>query len=81
MHAVLYLDLFGDYDILDKKWDSGTVFPHAYDAAFQEDLSLEKFEEIFIFNANSLVETLQFAPPITPEEAWQKILEYRKNLE
>lgn len=79
--SVLYLDLLGDYDTLDKKWRSGAVYPNAYNRAFQEDLPIEKFEEIFLFNANSLVETLQFKPPITPEKAWEKILEYRESLE
>ena len=78
--SVLYLDLFGNYNILDKKWDCGTVFPNSYDTAFQENLSIEKFEEIFINNANSLIEVLQFTPPITPQEAWEKILEYKKSL-
>lgn len=69
--SVLYIDLI----------DCGQVFPKAYKEAFKEKLSLEKFEEIFLANANSLAKVLQFTPPITPEEAWQKILEYRKNLE
>lgn len=78
--SVLYMDLFGNYDILDKKWDLGSVHPNAYANAFNEDLTLEKFEKIFLANANSLVKVLQFTPPIMPEEAWQKILEYRKTL-
>lgn len=76
--SVLYLDLFGNYDTLEYQWSDGNIFPHAYEAAFQEDLPLEKFEEIFLFNANSLVENLQFTPPITPQEAWQEILKYRE---
>lgn len=91
--SVLYLDLIGDYNTLFsdsdftkkelkemgcKEWNHGSIAPGIYERAFKEDLSLEKFEEIFIFNANSLLKTLQFKPPITPKEAWVKILEYRK---
>ena len=60
------------------EWEDGFIAPAIYESAFKEDLPLEKFEEIFLFNANSLVETLQFKPPITPEKAWEKILEYRR---
>ena len=74
--CVLYLDLFGNWDNLDKKWSMGTIFPNAYANAFQEDLPMEKFEEIFLFNANSLCKSLQFKPPITPEQAWEKIKTY-----
>ena len=64
--SVLYLDLFGNWDISNKKWFGGSIFPNAYKKAFQENLSMEKFEEIFLFNANNLVKTLQFKPPIIP---------------
>ena len=91
--CVLYLDLIGDYNVffLDSdftkkelkemgcnEWDHGFLAPGIYERAFQEDLPLEKFEKIFLFNANSLVENLQFKPPITPQEAWQEILKYRE---
>ena len=69
--SVLYLDLI----------ESKKVFPNAYKEAFKEKLSIEKFKEIFLFNANSLAETLQFKAPISPEKAWKKILEYRESLE
>ena len=74
--SVLYLDLLGNWDSLDKKWSNGKIHSHAYKSAFQENLSMEKFEEIFLFNANNLVETLQFKPPITPQQAWEKIKSY-----
>ena len=74
--SVLYLDLLGNWDILGKKGSSGSIFPNAYKKAFQENLLMEKFEEIFLFNANNLVETLQFKPPITPQQAWEKIKTY-----
>lgn len=88
---LLYIDLMGDYCELysdsdcDKKelkadgfkeWDNGFIAPAIYECAFKEDLSMEKFEEIFLFNANNLVETLQFKPPITPQQAWEKIKTY-----
>lgn len=94
--SVLYLDLIGDYNRLFpdsdftkkelkemgcKEWEDSFIAPAIYESAFKEDLPLEKFEEIFISNANSLVKTLQFKSPITPQEAWEKILEYRKTIE
>ncbi len=94
--SVLYIDLIGDYCELYndvnytkdelredgfEEWSEGFIAPAIYSYAFQEDLTLEKNKEIFMFNANSLVKLLQFTPPISPEEAWQRILEYRKNLE
>lgn len=69
--SVLYIDII----------ESNKVFDKAYKEAFKENLTIEKFEEIFMFNANSLVETLQFKPPITPQKAWEKILEYRESIE
>ena len=94
--SVLYIDLMGHYNTLFsdsdftqkelkedgfKEWDYGSIAPGIYERAFKENLSIEKFEEIFMFNANSLVETLKFKPPITPQKAWEKILEYRKSIE
>ena len=55
--------------------------PAIYQWAFQEDLSLEKFEQIFKFNAQNLREQIKPKPPITPDEAWQKVLKYRESLE
>jgi hypothetical protein len=69
--SVLYIDLI----------DSKQVFSKAYKEAFKEKLTEEKFKEIFLFNANSLLKTLQFKPQITPEEAWQKIIEYKNTIE
>jgi len=57
------------------------IAPAIYGWAFDEDLPLEKFEQIFKFNANSLIETLQFKVPITPDEAWEKVIEYRSSLD
>ena len=91
---LLYIDLMGDYCELYsdsdynkkelkadgfKEWDNGSIAPAIYEGAFQEDLPMEKFEEIFLFNAKNLVETLQFEPPITPEQAWEKIKNYNPN--
>jgi len=82
---LIYLDLMGDYCELysdpDSEWSDGYIAPGIFAAAFDEDLSIEKFEQIFKFNANSLIETLQFKVPITPDEAWEKVLEYRARLE
>ena len=69
--SVLYIDII----------ESNKVFDKAYKEAFKEKLTLEKFEEIFIFNANSLAKTLRFESKITPQKAWEKILEYRKSVE
>lgn len=69
--SVLYIDII----------ESNKVFDKAYKEAFKEKLSIEKLKEIFLFNANSLIKTLQFKPPITPQQAWEKILEYRKSIE
>jgi hypothetical protein len=69
--SVLYIDLI----------ESGKVFKNAYQKAFKEKLTEEKFKEIFLFNANSLLKTLQFKPPISPEQAWQKIIEYKNTIE
>lgn len=69
--SVLYIDII----------ESNKVFDKAYKEAFKENLTLEKFEEIFIFNANSLAKTLRFESKITPQKAWEKILEYRKSVE
>lgn len=66
--SVLFIDLI----------ESEQIFQNAYKKAFKEKLPLEKFEKIFLFNASSLVENLQFKPPITPQEAWQEILKYRE---
>lgn len=57
------------------------IAPAIYGWAFNEDLPLEQFEKIFKFNANSLKEQLKFDVLISPDEAWQKILEYRASLE
>lgn len=69
--SVLYIDII----------ECNKVFPNVYKKAFKEKLTLKKFEEIFLANAHSLYKVLQFNSPITPEQAWQKILEYRSTLE
>lgn len=53
--------------------------PAIYQWAFEEDLTIEKFEQIFKFNAKNLQEQIKPKPIITPEKAWDKILEYRKD--
>lgn len=91
--TVLYIDLMGEYCTLYddkdytkkelkedgfKEWNHAFIAPAIFGFAFEEDLPIEKFKEIFLFNANCLIKQLQFTPPITPEKAWQKILEYRE---
>lgn len=55
------------------------IAPAIYQWAFQEDLTVEKFEQIFKFNAKNLQEQIKPKPPVSPDEAWEKILEYRKD--
>lgn len=74
---ILYLDILDD-SLMDVKT---TIAPSIYKWAFQEDLPVEKFENIFIFNAESLSKQLHFRKPITPQEAWGIILEYKINIE
>lgn len=84
--TVLYIDLCGnynlkyDYDKAESEWSQGFIAPGIYKRAFKENLPLEKFEEIFKFNANSLINTIQYTLPISPDDAWQKILEYHYTL-
>lgn len=68
--SVLYIDLI----------ESDKIFSKTYKEAFREKLTIDKFEKIFLFNANNLAKTLRFEPKITPQQAWEKILEYRKTL-
>ena len=68
--SVLYIDII----------ESNKVFDKAYKEAFKENLTIEKFEEIFMFNSNSLAKSLRFEPKVTPQKAWEKILEYRKTI-
>lgn len=90
--TILYIDLIGDYctlydfpEELDKEtieefpeWSHGFIAPAIYGWAFKEDLSLEEYKKLFLFNANNLVKMLNFEPPITPNRAWEKILEYKE---
>lgn len=84
--TVLYIDLCGDYngmydyDKSEPEWHGGIIAPGIYSRAFREKLSLEKFEKIFKFNAESLANTIQYSLPVSPNEAWQKILEYQNTL-
>lgn len=92
--TILYIDLMGDYctlydtpEELDKEtkeefpeWSQGFIAPAIYNWAFAEKLPLDKNKKLFLYNANILKETLKFEPPISPIEAWDKILEYTKNL-
>ena len=84
--TVLYIDLCGDYNLMydydktEPEWCQGFIAPGIYNRAFQENLSLEKFEKIFKFNAESLLNTIRYTLPVSPDEAWQKILEYHNAL-
>lgn len=92
--TILYIDLMGDYctlydtpEELDKEtkkefpeWSQGFIAPAIYNWAFVKKLPLEKNKKLFLFNANILEETLNFKPPISPNEAWNKILEYTRSL-
>lgn len=57
------------------------IAPGIFRRAFQENLPFEEFEKIFKFNAESLIQSFNFECPITPDEAWNKILEYKKENE
>lgn len=56
------------------------IYPEIYQGAFEENLSIEKFEQIFKFNAESLLKNIKFDLPISVDEAWNKVLDYRNNL-
>lgn len=84
--TVIYLDLVGNYNQLypddgNSEWFGGMIAPGIYSMAFKEDLPIEKFEQIFKFNAQNFAKTVNYEMPITPNEAWEKILEYRSQNE
>lgn len=69
---ILYLDIIDD---VSRKSDC-VIAPSIYKWAFQENLSMEEFEKIFKFNAENIIKSVKFKIPITPDEAWSKILKY-----
>ena len=54
------------------------IAPGIYNSAFSENLSIEEFEKIFKFNAKNVIKNVRYAVPITPDEAWEKIKNYRE---
>lgn len=54
------------------------IAPAIYGGAFEEDLPLEQYKGTFIINASNLCKSLKFEVPMTSEDAWNKVLEYRE---
>ena len=58
--------------------EKSSIAPAIYSWAFQENLSTDKYEKIFKFNAENLIKSLKFDVPVTPDDAWNRIIEYSK---
>ncbi len=69
---ILYLDIIDDI----MKELNPVIAPAIFEYAFQENLSIDKYEKIFKFNAESLIKSLKFNVPVTPDDAWNRIVEY-----
>lgn len=69
---VLYLDIIDD--VMNKL--EPVIAPKIYKWAFQENLPMDKFEKIFKFNAESIIKSLKFEVSVSPDKAWNKIVEY-----
>ena len=86
--TILYIDLIGDYNELyskelkssgEEEWFESFIAPGIFSRAFCENLSIEKYEKIFKFNANCFFKEVNYKLPITPDEAWVKIIDYKNN--
>lgn len=67
-----------DDTLLEWMFVGKNILPFVYECAFINNLHLSEYKNIFIKNAEYLVENFQFEVPITPDKAWDKILKYIK---
>lgn len=61
--------------------ERGFVAPFVLEKIFKQDISLENLQSLFEYNAKELSKRIQYTPPITPQEAWEKIMEYKQKVE
>ena len=75
-HSVKELKKSGE-----EEWYDSFIAPGIFTRAFCENLTIEKFEKIFKFNAEIFHKEVSYKLPISVDTAWEKILNYKNNNE
>ena len=75
-HSVKELKKSGE-----EEWYGSFIAPGIFTRAFCENLTTEKFEKIFKFNAEIFHKEVSYKLPISVDTAWEKILNYKNNNE
>lgn len=86
--AVAYIDLWGGYNTLfsdedftkeelledgyTEFWDNGSVAPYIIKEIKNFNYNIGILKGLFIGHAKGIAKSIQYKPPLTPEEAWEK---------